>query len=105
LDDAITEQIRTMAAYVFKLLGCSGIARVDFLYDKDLKKIYANEVNTLPGTLYHHLWDKSGVSLSALLARLIAYALERHRAQQKLIAVFESDILKQADWSQKFQKQ
>lgn len=105
LDDAITEHIRTMAIYVFKLLGCSGIARVDFLYDKDTKKIYANEVNPLPGTLYHHLWDTSGVPLKELLTRLIACALEHHRAQQKITATFESDILKQTDWSQKLQKQ
>ena len=96
LDPEKTKEIRNLAVQVFKDFGCSGIARVDFLYDKKEDKIYANEINTLPGTLYHHLWNKSGVRLPELLTKLIQFAESRHEKQKKLISIFESEILKQA---------
>ncbi len=93
LSPKITEEVRTMAVDVFKKLGCSGIARVDFLYDAKAKKYYANEVNTLPGTLYHHLWKASGVEMPELLRKLITAAEERHRAKERLMHSFESNLL------------
>ena len=96
LDSKIAEEIRAMAVKVFKLLGCSGIARVDFLYDKAQNKYFVSEANTLPGTLYHHLWQKSGVELSELLTQLLDLARERHETKKKIATTFESDLLKLA---------
>lgn len=96
LDNATTKEIQNTAIRAYKLIGCSGIARVDFLYDKQSKKYYANEVNTLPGTLYHHLWKASGIELSELLQKLIGYAEERYLEKGKITHVFQSDILKHA---------
>lgn len=104
LDDATTAFIRATAIQVFLKLECSGIARVDFLYDSAAKKAFVNEVNTLPGTLYHHLWEKSGVPFTALLTKLLALAYERHAEKKTLTHSFASDILAQADWSQKLGK-
>lgn len=101
LDKKTTEQIRQLALKVFKLFGCSGIARVDFLYNKKRRKFYVNEINTLPGTLYHHLWKASGIGLDQLLLELIGLAQEIHRCKKSLVSVFESEVLKQADWSGK----
>lgn len=96
LDKKTTDEIRSTAVKVYKLLGCSGISRVDFLYDKKQKKYYANEVNTLPGTLYHHLWKASGVPFEELLKKLIEYALERHEKKKQLTHSFSSSILQKA---------
>ena len=101
LDAPTTQKIQEMAKTVFKAFGCSGLARVDFLYNKKTKDIFVNEVNTLPGTLYHHLWKKSGIELPNLLQRLLDLARERHHYRQKFISTFESSVLKQADWSNK----
>jgi D-alanine-D-alanine ligase len=97
LDEATTKFIQTTAVQAYKLIGCSGIARVDFLYDTKTKKIYANEVNTLPGTIYHHLWKASGVELSELLIKLIGYAEERYAQKKEYIHIFKSDLLKYAN--------
>ncbi len=96
LPDKILTEVQGSALRIFKLFGCSGIARVDFLYDKKAKKYYANEVNTLPGTLYHHLWKASGIELPELLEKLIDLAIERHRAKRKVTLIFESDVLRRA---------
>jgi len=97
LDENTTKQIQEMAVKIFKLFGCSGTARVDFLYNKQTKKIYANEINTLPGTLYHHLWQKSGLEFNELLQELIRLAQEKYKSKKNLISSFDSVILKQAN--------
>lgn len=97
LDETTTKQIQDIALQTYKLIGCSGIARVDFLYDKQTRKIYANEVNTLPGTLYHHLWKKSGIDFPELLTKLICYAEEKYEKKKEYTHTFTSDLLKKAN--------
>ena len=97
LDEGTTHSTQELAVRIFKLFGCSGTARVDFLYDKKNQVMYANEINTLPGTLYHHLWKKSGVEFEDLLAKLIELAQEKNAEKKKLICGFESKILEQAN--------
>lgn len=96
LDEKVTGEIRALAVKIFRLFGCSGIARVDFLFDRQTGKYYANEINTLPGTLYHHLWKKSGIEFGELLEKLIGFAQSRSAVRKKHISSFESDILRQA---------
>lgn len=93
LDDKTTKEIQDTAKAVYKALGCKGIARVDFLYNKRTKEIFANEVNPLPGTLYHHLWKESGIELPDLLEKLIAYAEESHQEKESLSHAFASSVL------------
>jgi D-alanine-D-alanine ligase len=96
LDKKTTKKIQDAAISAYKVIGCSGIARVDFLYDKKSKKWFANEINTLPGTLYHHLWKKSGVPFEELLKKLIGYAEERYQKKKQITYTFNSNILTQA---------
>lgn len=93
LDEDITKQIQETAKSVYKALGSSGIARVDFLFDKQSKQFFANEVNPLPGTLYHHLWKASGVELNELLQKLISFAEEKYKEKREVNFTFESNLL------------
>jgi len=93
LDSETTEAIKEMSKEIYMKLGCSGIARIDYLYDKKAKKIYANEINPLPGTLYNHLWKESEIELPELLQKLIDFAVENHQTKQKLSHTFKSTIL------------
>lgn len=78
LDDAKRDEIREVAEKSYAVLGCRGLARVDFLLAED-GTVYLNEVNTLPGftniSMYPKLWREQGVSYSALVSRLIELAL------------------------------
>ena len=94
LDDGLTKQIQETAIKVYKLLECSGIARVDFLVNTKTKEFFTNEVNPLPGTLYHHLWKKSGLELPELLKELIRLAEEKYEEKRSLNFTFESSVLK-----------
>ena len=97
LDEETTILIQNTAIQAYKLIGCSGIARVDFLYDMKTKKVYANEINTLPGTIYHHLWKASGIELPELLTKLITYANEKYDQKKEYSHTFASDLLKHAN--------
>ncbi len=87
-----TKRIQQMAIAAFQACECSGMARVDFLMEPGLstaakpRKIYINEINTLPGftaiSMYPKLWAASGVEYPKLIDRLIALAQERHREKQ-----------------------
>jgi D-alanine-D-alanine ligase len=76
-----TEMIRQIAVRAYKAIDCAGMARVDFLLDKDTNAIYLNEVNTLPGftkiSMYPKLWEATGLPYAKLVDRLIELAMER----------------------------
>jgi|SRR3989344_889750 len=94
IGDELTKQVQELGKKTYKTLGCAGIARVDFLIDGTTKKVFVNEVNLLPGSLYHHNWKKSGVSGVELVTKLVRLAEERFEKEQKTTFTFSSDILK-----------
>ncbi len=90
LGKAETKQIREMAVAAFRACDLSGLARVDFLMEPDGKRrIYLNEVNTLPGftsiSMYPKLWEATGIGYKELITRLIELALERHAEKSRTI--------------------
>ncbi len=79
LSDDEHENIRTLAIQAYQILGCSGLARVDFFLSKD-GAWHVNEINSLPGfatmSVYPMLWRNEGVTGADLVMRLINYAKE-----------------------------
>lgn len=87
------EEIRDMAVKSFKALGCSGVARIDFMIDEETDRLYFNEINTIPGSLAFYLWEPVGVSYKELLDRMIQLALKRKREEDALTFSFDTNIL------------
>jgi D-alanine-D-alanine ligase len=82
-----TKEVQRLAIGAFKAVDCAGLARVDFLMEPKSRKIYVNEINTMPGftsiSMYPKLWAASGVSYRDLIGRLIELGLERHEEKKK----------------------
>jgi D-alanine-D-alanine ligase len=82
LSEPIARAIRGFAVDAFKAVDCAGMARVDFLMEKDTHRIFVNEINTIPGftpiSMYSKMWEASGVPYPELIDRLIRLAVERH---------------------------
>ena len=82
-----TKKVQDMAVAAFKAVDCSGLARVDFLMDPKTRKIYLNEINTMPGftsiSMYPKLWAASGLEYADLIDRLIQLGIERHEDKTK----------------------
>ena len=85
--------IQNLAVKTFKVLGCSGVIRIDFMIDEDTDKIYVNEVNTIPGSLSFHLWKATGVAYPDLLDKMIDLSLKRNREENNMTFSFDSNIL------------
>jgi D-alanine-D-alanine ligase len=83
--EAVRERVRELAVEVFRIVGCSGMARVDFFVDGD--EVLVNELNTIPGftstSVYAKLFDASGIPYPELLDRLLAIAVERHERERR----------------------
>jgi D-alanine-D-alanine ligase len=81
------KKVQQIAIAAFKAVDCSGLARVDFLMEPKTRKIYLNEINTMPGftaiSMYPKLWAASGLSYPQLIERLIELGLERHQDRKK----------------------
>ena len=88
LTPAQTEEARRLAVQAFQAVDGSGMGRIDFLFDGVAGAWYVSEINTIPGfttiSMYPKLWAATGVDYATLLDRLIALALERHVAKQRL---------------------
>src|SRR3989441_3161416 len=87
LTKAETKKIQQLAIAAFKAVDCSGLARVVFLMEPKSRKIYLNEINTMPGftsiSMYPKLWAASGVAYPELIERLIQLGMERHAEKKK----------------------
>jgi D-alanine-D-alanine ligase len=77
----ISERIRKLAIKAYRAIDGAGMARADFLLEKDKGEIFLSEVNTIPGftkiSMYPKLWEASGLPYSELVDRLVELALER----------------------------
>ena len=93
LTDEQTRLIQQLAKETFRVLGTSGVCRIDFLMDADTKKVYVNEINTIPGSLAFYLWQAAGVSFSELMDKLVEIALDRERRRSKMTFSYETNIL------------
>ncbi len=87
LSKAETKKVQQLAIAAFQAVDCSGLARVDFLMDPKTRKIYLNEINTMPGftaiSMYPKLWAASGLAYADLIDRLIQLGIERHEDKKK----------------------
>jgi D-alanine-D-alanine ligase len=81
IPEQTADRVRELAVRAYRAIDCAGMARVDFLLDKDSGELYLNEVNTIPGftqiSMYPKLWEASGLPYPALVDRLVELALER----------------------------
>ena len=93
LPEGMTEQVQALAVQTFKALGCLGVARIDFLNDKETGELWVNEINTIPGSLAFYLWQEVGVSFSQLMDELVQLAFKRQREREALTFTYESNIL------------
>ncbi|MCW8985470.1 MAG: D-alanine--D-alanine ligase, partial [Thermoanaerobaculales bacterium] len=81
LDADTIAAAQDLGVTVFRLFGCSGMARVDLFLDRDDNQLWVSEVNTIPGftsiSMYPRLWGLSGLEYPALLDELIQLAFSQ----------------------------
>ncbi len=86
-------EIKELSCKIFKAIGASGVVRIDYLFDTDTEKVYANEINTIPGSLAFYLWEASGLKYSDMIDKLIELAFRRERNRENLTFTINTNIL------------
>lgn len=87
------EEIKKLACDIFKAVGASGVVRIDFLLDTDTGKVYANEINTIPGSLAFYLWEPTGLKYTDMIDKLVETAFKRQRNRENLTFTIDTNIL------------
>jgi D-alanine-D-alanine ligase len=84
IPDAVAGQAREMAEKCYRMLGCSGGARVDLFYLPDSGRLLVNEVNSspmyTPTSAFPLLWEASGRQLPEVVTALLDAAFDRYRS-------------------------
>ncbi len=79
--------VQRLAVAAFQAVDCTGLARVDFLMDPKSRRIFVNEINTMPGftaiSMYPKLWAATGVPYPELIDRLIQLGIARHEDKKR----------------------
>ena len=81
------ELIEKYTLDAYELFDCHGVVRIDYMIGKD-KKIYLNEINSIPGSLSFYLWESKNIRFDKLLDMLIEQAFEEYKDKNKLINSF-----------------
>ena len=91
ISEELTLAVQKLAIKTFEVLCCEGLGRVDIFLAED-NKLLVNEINTLPGftkiSMYPKMWEKTGISYSQLIDKLIELAMDRFQKEQKLRTSF-----------------
>lgn len=93
ISDEKSDEIRDLSCKIFKAIGASGVVRIDFLLDCENGKVYANEINTIPGSLAFYLWEATGLKYTDMIDRLVEIAFRRQRNRDNLTFTIDTNIL------------
>ncbi len=93
IDEELAKKIEKISIEASKVVGASGVLRIDFLYDELAKKLYLNEINTIPGSLAFYLWKAKNIPYHTLIEKLIDIALKTYQVKNSKIYSYESNIL------------
>lgn len=88
LPEATASALQELARRAFKVAGCKGLARIDFLVDRETLAPYLNEINTMPGfttiSMYPKLMERAGVTYADLISHLCELGLQHHAERARL---------------------
>lgn len=93
ISDEKTKEIQDLSCKIFSLLGCAGVARLDFLVNEETEEVFFNEINTIPGSLSFYLWEKTDLRFSGLVNELVNIAVKSHQQKNGRIRSYDTNLL------------
>lgn len=93
IDEKLARDVRELAIKTFRSLNSNGVVRIDFLIDSENKKVYVNEINSIPGSLSFYLWEKTDKDYPSLLDDVINLGIVAYKNKQKKTNSFDVNIL------------
>jgi D-alanine-D-alanine ligase len=86
LDESLRSRVIEYGKKAFPLLGCSGVARLDFIVVLATEQLYFNELNAFPGSCAFYLWSRSKprILYTDLIDQMIETGLKTFAEQASL---------------------
>lgn len=94
ISDKMSDEIISLANKTINFLNNTGLSTIDFLYDTKKKKLYIDEINSIPTCYSHHLWEESNISYKELFNILIEDAIKNFNKSNEMVISMNMDILK-----------
>ena len=94
ISKALTTEIGKTSKEVYKVLALSGVARIDFIYDNKNKKLYVNEVNTVPNFFSHHLFEDKNIDYREMLGIMIKEAIDKIHREENMLKDIDDNMFK-----------
>ena len=91
IDDKLREKVEKYTLESYQTLNLKGVVRIDYLYNPDTKKLYLNEINTIPGSLAFYLFEPKGIGYVELVDIMLKVAVNTDSNDK--ITTFDSQIL------------
>lgn len=88
-----SNKIQDLSLQIFSLFRAAGVARLDFLIQKDTDAVYFNEINTIPGSFSFYLWQEEGMNMKQLMLQLIDIAVKKHQKKTGRIRSYDTNLL------------
>lgn len=92
ISKTLTEEIEKTSKKTYKVLALSGVAIIDYVYDNKKKKLYVNEVNTIPNFFSHHLFDDKNIDYRELLGIMIKEAIDKIHKENDMVKDIEDNL-------------
>lgn len=101
ISNSLKREIEYNAKKIYYALGCNNLVRLDFIYDEDSKKLYFNEINSIPGSYAFYLF-KDKKTFIELLNELINNSLNEYDYKNSLISTIDNNKIFERKTSLKF---
>lgn len=94
ISEKMNDEIIDLAKKTINFLNNTGLCTVDFLYDKKTKKMYIDEINSIPSCFSHHLWEEANISYKELFTIMINDTIENVNKDSNMVKQMDMSVLK-----------
>ena len=93
LIDSTAVCIKGLTKRIYESIGLNGVVRVDFMIDNITRKVYVNEINTIPGSLSYYLFEPQGMEFRELLDIMLNEGIRVKKINDAAQTSFPSRVL------------
>ena len=94
ISEKMSDEIVMLAKKTINFLNNTGLCTVDFLYDKKSKKLYIDEINSIPSCFSHHLWEEASISYKELFTIMINDTIKNVHKDGDMVKAMDMSVLK-----------
>ena len=93
ISEKMNDEIIDLSKKTINFLNNTGLSTIDFLYDKNKKKLYIEEINSIPTCFSHHLWEEANISYKELFTIMINDAIKNFNKDNEMITTMDMSVL------------